>query len=116
MRFKSQSRRSFLKTTAAGALGIGSALAIGNTVSLDAEAIKHTASVGKHKGRTALLIDGEPVPGIAILGQPSWAKDVDKSSVKALCRCGNKDRTGRYDRQLDRPGYVGFRYRFTKAQ
>lgn len=85
MHYLSPSRRNFMKTAAAvGALGLGDHL-LPNA----ADAVAgHTVSVGRHNGRTALMIDGKPVPGIAILGQPTWARDPEKSSVKACVDAG----------------------------
>ncbi len=90
MNHRSQSRRTFLKTAAAtaGTLGIGG-FAPAGTETARAAANGPTASVGRRKdGRTVLLINGEPVPGIGVLGPPTWAPDRDKSDVKASVDAG----------------------------
>ena len=41
----------------------------------------HSAKVGRHNGRTCILIDGNPIPGIAILGPVSQRREQLPSSV-----------------------------------
>lgn len=49
---------------------------------------EHTATVGRHQGRTAILIDGRPIPGIGYLGPVRAPDDPGPSSLKECVDAG----------------------------
>ena len=49
---------------------------------------EHTASVGRHNGRTTIMVDGRPIPGIAYLGPIRPAGDPAPSSLKESVDAG----------------------------
>lgn len=49
---------------------------------------EHTARVGRHNGRTAIMIDGRPIPGIAYLGPIRGDEDKAPSSLKESVDAG----------------------------
>lgn len=88
MPFATSTRRKFLHTTAAAT---GAACLGGFAPSAEGQSAGDAmprVTVGRKDGRTTLLIDGKQVPGIAILGPPTWARDRDKNSVKKSVDAG----------------------------
>jgi hypothetical protein len=85
-----RSRRTFLKTalTTSGIIINGSLILPGKNPAHAAPVSGPAVTVGQHNGRTVILIDGKPVPGIAILGPPKWGRNAEKNSVRACVDAG----------------------------
>ena len=49
---------------------------------------EHTARVGRHNGRTAIMVDGCPIPGVAYLGPVPAEGDPARSSLKECVQAG----------------------------
>jgi hypothetical protein len=49
---------------------------------------QHSATLGQHLGRTSILIDGKPIPGIAYLGPVRADDDKSPSSLKECVNAG----------------------------
>lgn len=57
-------------------------------VSQTPKRLEHSAQVGRHNGRTTILIDGQPVPGIAYLGPLPAEGEKAPTSVKDTVNAG----------------------------
>lgn len=79
-----------LLVACAASIGIENTSAEGEPKVKDATISGHNVTVGRHNGRTSIMIDGKPIPGVAILAPARGKGDDAPSSLTGSVEAGIK--------------------------